>query len=396
MGLASRLFRAREALYSPPKGQENTAVDQKLNEDDVKRLLSHPTGDVRAEIADKIASQHTGLSDGERKLAEDIFRLMVRDAEVRVREALARQLKENPTVPHDVALSLARDVEDVSLPMLQFSEVLTDEDLIEIVRSQSPEKQVAVAGRSHVSATVADALVDTGNEAAVATLVSNEGAELTENTLNRVVDEYGESETVGKSLVERKVLPITVAERLMTKVSENLRQHLMARPDLTPEAAAAMMLQARELAVLGLSNSESDVAQLVGHLYNVGRLTPSIMLRAVCMGDMTFFEVAIAKLAKIKVENCRTLIHDAGKRGFEALFEKAGLPKAFFAAMRAAIDVSYEMEYDGGPNDRERFSRRMIERILTQYGDLGVEFENDDLEYLLSKMNQLPGTVLED
>jgi uncharacterized protein (DUF2336 family) len=375
---------------------ERTAVEEKLNEEDVKRLLSNPTGDTRTEIAGKIASQHQGLSAGERKLAEDIFRLMVKDAEVRVREALSRQLKENPTVPHDVALSLARDVEDVSLPMLQFSEVLTDEDLIEIVQSQSPEKQVAVASRHTVSANLADALVETGNEAAVATLVSNEGAELTEKTLLNVADRYGESETVGKSLVERKALPISVAERLMTKVSENLRQHLMARPDMTPEAAAAMMIQARELAVLGLSSSDSDVVALVEHLYRVGRLTPSIMLRAVCMGDMTFLEVALAKLARIKVENCRTLIHDAGKRGFEALFEKASLPKAFYAAMRAAIDVSYEMEYDGKPNDRERFSRRMIERILTQYGDLGVDFENDDLEYLLAKMNQLPTTVLGD
>lgn len=371
-------------------------MEEKLNEEDVKRLLSNPTGDTRTEIAGKIASQHQGLSAGERKLAEDIFRLMVKDAEVRVREALSRQLKENPTVPHDVALSLARDVEDVSLPMLQFSEVLTDEDLIEIVQSQSPEKQVAVASRHTVSANLADALVETGNEAAVATLVSNEGAELTEKTLLNVADRYGESETVGKSLVERKTLPISVAERLMTKVSENLRQHLMARPDMTPEAAAAMMIQARELAVLGLSSSDSDVVALVEHLYRVGRLTPSIMLRAVCMGDMTFLEVALAKLARIKVENCRTLIHDAGKRGFEALFEKASLPKAFYAAMRAAIDVSYEMEYDGKPNDRERFSRRMIERILTQYGDLGVDFENDDLEYLLAKMNQLPTTVLGD
>jgi len=375
---------------------ERTAVEEKLNEEDVKRLLSNPTGDTRTEIAGKIASQHQGLSAGERKLAEDIFRLMVKDAEVRVREALARQLKENPTVPHDVALALARDVEDVSLPMLQFSEVLTDEDLIEIVQSQGPEKQVAVAGRHSVSAGLADALVETGNEAAVATLVSNEGAELTETTLLNVADRYGESDVVGKSLVERKALPISVAERLMAKVSENLRQHLMARPDMTPEAAAAMMIQARELAVLGLSNSDSDVAALVDHLYRVGRLTPSIMLRAVCMGDMTFLEVALAKLARIKVENCRTLIHDAGKRGFEALFEKASLPKAFYAAMRAAIDVSYEMEYDGKPNDRERFSRRMIERILTQYGDLGVDFENDDLEYLLAKMNQLPTTVLGD
>ncbi len=368
-------------------------MDEKLNDEDVARLLANPAGDVRAEIAGKIAGKHARLSDAERKLAEDIFRLMVKDAEVRVREALSRQLKDSPLVPHDVAVSLARDVESVSLPVLKFSEVLTDEDLIEIVRSQSADKQVAVAGRAHVSASVADALVDTHNETVVATLVSNQGAEITESTLNRVVEEFGRSEAVGEGLVSRQGLPVTVAERLMAKVSEHLRDRLMARQDLPPEMVTTLLIQAREMAVLGLTDADTDVVKLVDHLYRVGRLTPSIILRAVCMGDTTFFEAALAKLARIKLENARTLIHDAGKRGFEALFEKAGLPKVFFRAMRAAIDVSYEMEYDGGPNDRERFSRRMIERILTQYGDLGVEFENDDLEYLLAKMSQLPSNM---
>lgn len=62
--------------------------------------------------------------------------------------------------------------------------------------------------------------------------------------------------------------------------------------------------------------------------------------------------------------------------------------------MRAAMDVARETEYDGGENDRERYSRRMIERILTQYGDLGIEFDSDDLEYLLTKMGQLPPDTL--
>ncbi len=380
---------------SPQTAERKKAdVEQKLREEDVARLLANPSADTRAEIAVKIAGQHPALSSEQRKLAEDIFRLMVKDAEVRVREALSKQLKENPMVPHDVALTLARDVDAVALPMLQFSEVLTDDDLIEIVKAQSTEKQVAVASRAHVSADLADALVDSHNETVVATLVSNEGAELTEAALQKVVDEFGDSDVVGKPLVERATLPVTVAERLMTKVSENLRAALAARQDLSPETVANLLIQARELAVLGLTDSDADVAKLVDHLYRNNRLTPSIILRAVCMGDMTFFEWALAKLARIKLENARTLIHDAGKRGFEALFDKAGLPKAFFAAMRAAIDVSYEMEYDGGPNDRERFSRRMIERILTQYGDLGVEFETDDLEYLLAKMNQLPATML--
>ena len=41
-------------------------------------------------------------------------------------------------------------------------------------------------------------------------------------------------------------------------------------------------------------------------------------------------------------------------------------------------------------NRIQRCARRMIERILTQYGNLGVEFDSDDLEYLLTKMGQLP------
>jgi len=388
----------RDRLYSS-SGSDAEAireldVNEKLREEDVARLLTDPSGESRAAIAEKIASQHQGLSEGERKLAEDIFRVMVKDAEVRVRQALSRQLKENHLVPHDVALALARDVEDVALPMLQFSEVLSDEDLVEIVNSQDGHgKLVAVASRAHVSGEVAAALVASHDEGAVATLVANEGAELTEATLSRVVDEFGANDAIGKPLAERHNLPVTVAERLMARVSENLRQNLMKRRDLPPEMATAMLIQAREMAVLGLADSETDVLKLVEHLARHKRLTPSIILRAVCMGDMVFFEAALARLAGVKTDNARKLIHDSGKRGFEALFDKAKLPRDFFTAMRAAVDVSADMQYDGGPNDRERFSRRMIERILTQYGDLGVQFETDDLEYLLAKLNKLPASA---
>lgn len=381
-------------------GQEGLInVSNSLNEEDVARLLNNPDGSTRAVIAEKIASQHTTLNESERKLAEDIFRVMVKDAEVRVRSALSRQLKENQMVPHDVAVALARDVDEVALPMLQFSEVLSDDDLIEIIRSQTenqPEsegKAEAVARRPHVSESLSDALVETHNEHVVAALVSNSGAELSETTFHKVVDEFAGIDAIGKPLAERSDLPVTVIEQLMTKVSENIRTYLIHREDVSPEQADALLVQAREMAVLGLSESDQDATKLVDHLFSNGRLTPSIILRSVCTGDMTFFEIAMAKLAKIKVENARTLIHDAGKRGFDAVYEKAGLPPVFKTAMRAAIDVSSELSYDGEANDRERFSRRMLELILTQYGDLGVEFEAGDLEYLLAKVGQLPPTL---
>ena len=242
-------------------------MSETLKEDDVARLLSNPDGDTRAEIAGKIASQHANLSPSERKMAEDIFRVMVKDAEVRVRQALSRQLKENQLVPHDVALSLARDVDEVSLPMLQFSEVLSDADLIDIVRSQDPTKAKAVAGRTHVSASLSEALVETKNEDVVATLVANDGAEINESTFKKVVDEFASNDTIGKTLSERPDLPVNIVEDLMTRVSENLRTYLISQRDFSPEHVDSLMLQARELAVLGLSDANSDVNKLVDHLY---------------------------------------------------------------------------------------------------------------------------------
>ena len=256
-------------------------MPESLNEEDVARLLANPDGETRAEIAGKIAAQHQALSDGERKMAEDIFRVMVKDAEVRVRAALSRQLKENQMVPHDVAMSLARDVEDVALPMLQFSEVLSDADLIEIVKSQEAHKAQAVARRAHVSAAVSDALVDTHNQDVVATLVANEGAQISEATFIKVVDEFAGNDVIGKSLSDRQDLPVTIVEDLMARVSENIRNYLISQRDFSPEHVDALLVQARELAVLGLSDTHADLDKLVEHLHRNGRLTPSIILRAV-------------------------------------------------------------------------------------------------------------------
>ena len=201
-----------------------------LSQEDVEQLLSDPSGKTRAQTAAKIAQDFDAdrLTPEEREMAREIFRIMTKDAEVRVREALSRNLKENPAVPHEVAKALAQDVDSVALPILQFSEALTDEDLIEIVRSQGASKQVAIARRPTVSETVSTALVDTGDEDVVTNLVANEGAEITEQSLQKVVEDFGDQETMQDVLVRRPRLPVTVAERLVTMVSEGLKVELVA------------------------------------------------------------------------------------------------------------------------------------------------------------------------
>ena len=369
-------------------------VPMQLTQDDVARLMADPSSEVRAETTAKIASQFSteALSPAERRIAEDIFRKLVKDVELRVREALASHLKNSPDLPHDVAMALAKDVDSVSLPMIKFSEVLTDEDLIEIVRDQGAAKQVAVAQRPSVSPRVADALVDTGNEKAVARLVANDGAKLTEKLLGRVMDEIQASDAVSDSLARRPNMPAAVSAQLVEKLSERLQDFLLSKHDVSPDVASNLILQARERATMSLvdyGSTDAELDNLIEQLFRRDRLTPSLLLRSVCMGDIHFFELAVARLADLPLQNARILIHDQGLLGLESIYMKADLPKRLFPAFRAGIELVRETDYDGGPNDRSRFIERMLERILTQFEDPQSRMTQEDIDYLMGKLEQV-------
>jgi uncharacterized protein (DUF2336 family) len=381
------------AAPSPPvrKGQ----MSQTLSRTDVQALLDDPSAASRARTAEKLAVQYSGdaLSSGERKIAEDIIRVMARDLEQDVRETLSRNLKDCAGLAHDIAVTMASDVEAVSLPVIRYSGVLTDADLIQIVRSRGPAQQTAIARRAMVSAAVADALVGAGDESVVSTLVGNEGAAISETTFRRVVEEFGGSEAVTRPLTRRANLPVGIAERLVNIVSERLRDELVTRHDLPPEVATQVVLQSRERATLGLlgGGDAMSVSELVAHLDRNGRLTPSIVLRALCMGDVEFFEAGAAALAGLQVDAARALIHDDGPLGLPALMKRAAFPDSTIPVARAAVDVVRDTQYDGQARDRERFRRRMLERVLTRNEDSDALLGEDNAEYLLERLCGLQG-----
>src|SRR5439155_23267981 len=117
-----------------------------LTEDDIRTLVKGATADERAAAAYKLCRSidDKPLSTEDRELAAEILRIMASDAAELVRRALAVTLKKSPLLPRDVALKLARDVEGVALPVLSFSPVFTDDDLVEIVRLGGPVRQAAI------------------------------------------------------------------------------------------------------------------------------------------------------------------------------------------------------------------------------------------------------------
>jgi uncharacterized protein (DUF2336 family) len=363
----------------------------KLSQEDVRRLLSEQDSGARVEVAQKIAGAHaTGeFKETELQIAEQIFRLLLRDTEVRVRAALAEGLKSDPKAPKDIIKMLASDEDRVSAPVLENSEVLDDEDLVAIVRSHGEiTKNIAIANRKKVSNVVSAALVETENPDVVSHLVKNAGAEISETSFKKIIDDHSGSEDIVTNVVQRANLPVAVVENLLSIVSDTVAKELKGKYGAVSQKLEQESQKAREtmtLKLLDTTHDEKEVQQLVDQMHESGRLSPSIILTALCRGNFTFFETSLAKIAGIPAANARKLINDKGALGFKSLYKKAGLPESMFEPCRLVLDVMHEMH---AANDLHpgnvHFSNRVVSKLLLKTGGQDV----DNLAYIIALIRQ--------
>ncbi|MGX9965842.1 DUF2336 domain-containing protein [Roseomonas sp. F4] len=213
----------------------------------VARLLAEDAdAEVRRELAGRIATLAPKLDAqaGSRmtRLAAGTLALLVRDAAVEVRAAIAAVLRDMPDAPRDLILQLARDTAMlVAEPVIRLSPLLTEADLLALIADPpAPATRRAVARRPALSETISDAIAETTDAAAVTALLANPSAAIREATLDRLVAGAGERPSWQAALVRRAQLPSGAARALGEIVTDHLLGVLAARPDL-PEGLAASL-----------------------------------------------------------------------------------------------------------------------------------------------------------
>jgi uncharacterized protein (DUF2336 family) len=362
----------------------------KLTDSDIRALVKGPREEDRAHAAHKVCRciDDSDLSAEERAHAEGIIAMMAQDAAVLVRRALAVALKNSPRLPHEVAMKLAQDIESIALPVILNSPALTDADLVEIVRNCPPAKQVAVASRENLSTTVTGAIAQFAVPEAVERALANDNAEFDEIGLGAALERFSDVSGITTAMVRRRQLPVTVVEKLVSVVTGELFDHLVNNHELPPQLAIDLAMSSRERATLDIveqANLQNDVRRFVQQLNVNGRLTPSLIMRGLCVGHLDFVEHAMSELSGLSHQRMWLLIHDNGPLGLKAAFDRAGLPPRLFSSFRAAVEIYHAMEREGGVEDKRLFRTRMLERTLTLFQAI----PKDDLDYLLEKLDAL-------
>lgn len=291
------------------------------------------------------------------------------DPVARVRQALAEAVAHTVHVPRHLVAALAQDQSCVATPVLRFSPLLEDADLIEAIALGDATAHRAMALRPLVRDGVAVALVEAGDAETAVALCGNDMAELSVATSRRMLARFGMDGGLREAMLKRGDLDAALRHDLVVATASALTSFAIRCEWMSKARADQVTREARDKAAITIATNGArhdgiaSTRGLVAHLRASGYLTPALMLRAVLSGHIALFEAAISDLSSAAPIRVSGLVRDAMGLGFSSLYAKAGLPPMLLPVFRAAL-VSLQ---SGGSDDAEGpgfLRRRLIIRVL--------------------------------
>lgn len=322
----------------------NPSTPQQAN----KALTDDCDEDVRCELARKIGRLVPGLEADEthrvRDLAIEVMERLARDSLPRVRAILAEEIKSSPHVPAHIVKQLAQDVElIVCAPVLEYSPMLSDEDLVELIAGARVEGTLsAIARRASVKEPVSDAIVASLDVSAIAGLLANPNAQIREAALDKVIEHAEAIEAWHQPIVMRADLSVRAVRRIAGFVSSSLLATLCERRELDEETAVHLNKRVRErLEEEGVKedthSADTQAMTLVQEAQTQGRLDDEFVMDAAGNADRRIVACALAVLAGVpRPVVDRILISQSGK-AITSLVWRAKLPMRVAVKIQSAI-----------------------------------------------------------
>ena len=256
-----------------------------------------------------------------------------------------------------------------------FSDVLTDEDLIEIVTSTEKNNNL----QSELL------LKDKTNN-------QEDNVEKTKenNSLLNVLDKIYDKDEILGSMIDRNNLPITVVSNLVKRVSDSLYSKLLEKHldhfKLIDQNIIAKSCDVAILRIIGLRSKSEEYdrfTQIIKHLDISEELIP---IYALCMGNLHIFQVIIARITQTPVQNIKTLIMDESNKGFRAMYLSSGLSKDLLEASEYILQAMREIYKEEGDLEKSGNIASKINYRINKHLSSVNEVKN--LDYLLSIVNQ--------
>ncbi|MFT4913453.1 MAG: hypothetical protein ACI9YM_002051 [Brevundimonas sp.] len=273
-------------------------------------------------------------SAAEDSLYDSVLVTLAADMGTAVRAELAARFATAPDAPASLIRRLANDEAAVASAVLRASPVLTDDDLLSVVRSQGQEHLRAVSIRPTVSEAVSDVIVERGDDVTLGTLLRNDGAQLSRSASETAVERAKANPALHEATVARNALPPDLLNDMYFVVEARLRQQILeqnARMDPVLLETALAAGRARVATNDGaLPADYSECLAYVDELRAAGQLTPQMLARFLRSGGRTSFLIALSQLADIDFHTASQIVERRDLDALAVVCRSAELDRALF------------------------------------------------------------------
>lgn len=309
---------------------------------EVDQILDGKDPERRAEIACCLGDKlDVGLTDLERKIAEEIARKLADDTVLMVRKSLAESVRHSRFLPKDIGLKLAYDVEDVAAPFLEVTQIFSEDELCEIAREVGQRCKCAIAGREDLPSAITLALSEFGSVEVAQTLVANPKAELRADALLTLINNFSGEIELFESMAQRISMPPQIANLLISRVGDAAAAKLAETYKLSGDFANPLIEESKLSSFLTIAESASplDLMALVRNMRDQEQLTPAALLSALRNSSLKFFEAAIALLAGISLSEAQEILTSGNSNQIHELCNNAKIPPSLWQEMTETVVV---------------------------------------------------------
>lgn len=248
--------------------------------DELESILTSKNVSQRATVLRRVTDLFVvgsgRFSEDQVELFDDVMGKLLENVERDARAQFGSRLAKLADAPLNTIRELALDnAIEVAGPVLQHSERLDQNTLVEAARIKGQSHLLAISGRKELIEAVTDILVERGNEAVVSSTARNSGAQFSDFGASSLVSKALDDRNLALSIWSRSDIPRQHLVKLFSDASDALRNQLVeADPrsaELIKTAVAEASDQIQAKARAGSSNFAEAIA-FVGSLYSAGRL----------------------------------------------------------------------------------------------------------------------------
>ncbi len=183
--------------------------------------------DLIVQVTDSFMERDEEVGANEKRIFGDILMSTLDIVAANIRATIVDMISDNAEIGPEAALRLASHPSDeIALPMLEFSPALAEDDMVDIARTQSEERQNALAKREIVGARLSDALIVHGTVKVLQTLSGNMYAAYSPRGLERLLARVGDDPVVQTNFAQRSRIDEEFSARIRRSVSTELRNKL--------------------------------------------------------------------------------------------------------------------------------------------------------------------------